>query len=54
MLPAEFKNKKNLLKLFPNEKDKLERYLEENKTDFKKDRDVAALTKYLDSILDEN
>jgi hypothetical protein len=50
MRPREFKTKKELFELFPNEKQKLQEYLKENKTDFKKDAEVIALIQYLDSI----
>jgi hypothetical protein len=50
MRPREFKGKKELFELFPDEKHKLQEYLKEKKTDFKKDADVIALINYLDSI----
>jgi hypothetical protein len=50
MRPREFKSKKDLIELFPNEKEKLQAYLKEHKTDFKKDAEVVALIEYLDSI----
>lgn len=50
MRPREFKNKKALFELFPEEKEKLQEYLKANKTDFKKDNDVIGLIKYLDSL----
>ncbi len=48
--PLEIKNKKMLFDLFPAEKDSLQEYIKQNKTDFKKDPDVTALVEYLDSI----
>ncbi|HEY0741987.1 MAG TPA: hypothetical protein VGD40_11020 [Chryseosolibacter sp.] len=48
--PKEFKNKKMLFEMFPNEKEKLQQFVKENKTDFKKDKEVIALIEYLDSI----
>lgn len=48
--PQEIKNKKMLFELFPVEKEKLQDFIKENKTDFKKDKDVMTLIEYLDSI----
>lgn len=50
MRPKEFKTKKALLELFPDEKEKLQHYMKENKTDFKEENEVIALIIYLDSI----
>lgn len=50
MRPREFKTKKALLELFQEEKEKLQQYMKENKTDFKKENEVIALISYLDSI----
>ena len=50
MRPKEFKTKKALLELFPEEKEKLQEYMKENKTDFKKENEVIELISYLDSI----
>ena len=50
MRPKEFKTKKALLEMFPAEKDKLQQYMKENKTDFKRENEVKALINYLDSI----
>ena len=50
MRPKEFKTKKALLEMFPAEKDKLQQYMKENKTDFKRENEVNALINYLDSI----
>lgn len=50
MRPREFKTKKALLELFPEEKEKLQQYMKGNKTDFKKEDQVIALISYLDSI----
>lgn len=50
MRPREFKTKKDLFELFPDEKQKLQQYIKENKTDFEEDKEVMALISYLDSI----
>ena len=52
-IATEFKTKKDLVKLFPTEKEKLEQYLKDHKTDFKVDQEVAALIQYLDLLLTE-
>lgn len=48
--PKEFKTKKELFELFPEQKQKLQEYLKQHRTDFKKDAEVIALIQYLDSI----
>jgi hypothetical protein len=50
MRPKEFNNKKMLLELFPEEKDKLSDFMKASKTDFKKDVEVISVIEYLDSI----
>ena len=44
--PVTFKTKRNLLKLFPEEKSVIERFMKENKTDMKKTEDVINLINF--------
>lgn len=50
MRPREFKNKKELFDLFPAQKEALQQYVKEHKTDFEEDDEVIALISYLDSL----
>ena len=44
------RNKKALIEIYPESKEKITKYLKENRTSFKKEEDLIALTKFLGSL----